>query len=284
MAVREPAPKGLLSRFGSPLWERLRLEDLKPEWIVKGQHRGYDWMAIELTHRATGLVMGSERLPDTTTVFVLRLPRKSRGWHLPGDRITPTQQVCVDDECVYAAALGRQPRVRDWRRWLDIAADAADEVVRNERPLAATGAVGTASSAHAAGSDAGHDEGDEPVWNPHDGRWVLFWTIVALALGGGILLLLAIGYNDWQRHGAIVQCNAATHLGTVLRGWKMWLYLGLLATPLLGIGRLLHTMATRMHRPGFTLQINVEGTVLLVAAFALSQALGALQASARGAC
>lgn len=284
MAVREPAPKDLLTRFGNPLWDRLRLEDLKPEWIVKGQHRGYDWMAIELTHRATGLFMGSERLPDTTTVFVLRLPRKSRGWVLPGDRITPTQQVCVDNECVYAAALGRQPRVRDWRRWLDIAADAADEVLQTERPQTAAGADGTAGTAHAGGAESDPDGGDEPAWNPHDGRWVLFWTMVALALGGAILLLLAMGYTDWQRQGGIVQCNAATHVGSVLRGGKMWLYLGVLATPLLGVGKLLHTMATRMHRPGFALQINVEGCILVGGAFVLSQALGALQASARTAC
>jgi hypothetical protein len=130
MAVREPAPKDLLTRFSHPLWERLRLEDLKPEWIVKGQHRGYDWMAIELTHRATGFVMGSNRLPDTTAVFVLRLLRKSKGRYLPADRIPPGRQVCVDDECVYAAALGQQPRVRDWHRWLDAAADAADEALQ----------------------------------------------------------------------------------------------------------------------------------------------------------
>lgn len=278
MAVREPAPKDLLTRFSNPLWERLRLEDLKPEWIVKGQHRGYDWMAIELTHRATGFVMGSERLPDTTTVFVLRLPHKSKGWYLPADRITPGRQACADDECVYAAALGQQPRVRDWRRWLDVAADAADEAVQNEGHRPASAGAASAAAPFGAGAP------DEPSWNPHDGRWVLFWTMVVLALGGGVLLILAMGYTDWQRHGAIIQCNAATHLGTVLRGWKMWLYLGILATPLLGIGKLLHTMATRIHRPGFTLQINVEGAILLACAFALSQALGMLQQSARAAC
>ncbi|QLA81569.1 hypothetical protein EXV95_13525 [Acidovorax sp. JMULE5] len=155
MAVREPAPKDLLTRFSHPLWEPLRLEDLKPEWIVKGQHRGYDGMAIELTHRATGLVMGSNRLPDTTTVFVLRLPRKYKVWYLPADRITPGRQVCVDDKCVYAAALGQQPRVRDWRRWLDVAADAADEAVQNEgrRPAPASAA-----------DPFGDPAPDEPSW------------------------------------------------------------------------------------------------------------------------
>lgn len=96
-------------------------------------------MAIELTHRATGSVMGSNRLPDTITVFVLRLPRKYKVWCLPADRITLGRQVCVDDKCVYAAALGQQPRVRDWRRWLDVA---ADEAVQNEgrRPAPASAA------------------------------------------------------------------------------------------------------------------------------------------------
>lgn len=281
MAVREPAPKDLLTRFSHPLWERLRLEDLKPEWIVKGQHRGYDWMAIELTHRATGFVMGSNRLPDTTTVFVLRLLRKSKGWYLPADRIPP------GGGCAWTTNASTPQR---WASNPACAIGTAGWMLRRMRR--------TKPCKRGLPSRTG--QRSRPLWRPRaeraqlepDGHWVLFWTMVALELGGGVLLILAMGYNDWQRHGAIIQCNAATHMATVLRGcgaaglrgWQMWLYLGILATPLLGIGKLLHTMATRMNRPGFTLQINVEGAILVGCAFALSQALGALPNSRRGVC
>ena len=98
MAVKEKPPSGLLARFSAPLWERLGLIVLRPQWIVKGQHRGYDWMAIELDHRPTGF----RQTLATTTIFVVWLPRKSQDWYLPSDRITPEKQVCVDDACVYA--------------------------------------------------------------------------------------------------------------------------------------------------------------------------------------
>lgn len=276
MAVREAPPPGLLASFSAPLWERLHLEEMRPLWIVTGQHRGYDWMAIELEHQATGLLMGSERVSDTTTFFVMRLPRKSCGWYLPAHRITSVQQVCVDDECVYVAALGQQPRVRDWRRWLDITANAADEVVQTE------------GSRRAAAPAGGVDEEPEspepePSWNPHDDRWAMSWLMVALALGGIVLLFIAMDYSAW-RDGSIVRCDEATHTGTVLRGWKLWLHVGILAIPLVGIGRLLHTMSTRIHRPGFALQINVEGVLLVACSLGLAHALAALEKSARAMC
>ncbi|CAN7592390.1 hypothetical protein LJR129_004373 [Acidovorax sp. LjRoot129] len=279
MAVREAPPAGLLASFSAPLWERLGLTELQPEWIVKGEHRGYDWMVIELTHQATGLFTSSDRASDTTTVFVLQLPHRSKNWHLPADRITSSRQLCVDDGCVYLAALGQQPRVRDWRRWLDMAADTADELVQSEGTHPAK--VTTGASAPGGNSD---DAEPEPSWNPHDRHWVMFWLMVVVPLAGGVLLFLAMDYADWQRHGAVTRCSAEAAMGTALRGWTVWLHFGILAVPLLGIARLLHTMATRIHRPAFVLQINVEGAILVAGSFVLAQALEALARSARTLC
>src|SRR3990167_1876928 len=165
MATREAPPPGLLEGFSAPLWERLRLDRLRPLSIVRGQHRGHDWMAIELEHGSTGLYSTGAPSTDTTTVFVVRLPRKSSGWYLPDDRITATQQVCVDDEHVYAAALGQRPRARDWRRWPGPALDAAEEVVRTEGQRPAADAAQAARP-----------------WNPHDRSWVLVWAVLTVPL------------------------------------------------------------------------------------------------------
>src|SRR3990167_6851084 len=128
MATREAPPPGLLEGFSAPLWERLRLDRLRPLSIVRGQHRGHDWMAIELEHGSTGLYSTGAPSTDTTTVFVVRLPRKPSGGDLPTDtgvvlggprrrrspgwyrraaRTRPTRRVWGDDEHVYAAALGQ---------------------------------------------------------------------------------------------------------------------------------------------------------------------------------
>lgn len=275
MAVKEAPPPGLLDSFSAPLWERLNLSGLRPQWIVKGQHRGYDWVVIELEHRATGLT--AESGTDTTTVFVMRLPRKSKDWYLPPHRITSVQQACVDDQRVYVAALGRQPRVREWRHWLDTAADVADEVVRSEGSHTKQ-AHEHPGDHNTAGSEAG------PSWNPHDGKWVVFWLFVMVPIAGVVFLSLLFDYSDWPRTGAVIKCNMATHIGSALYGWKMWAHLGMLATPLAWMCKMIHTMVTRIHRPGFGLQIHLEGAILLGGAFVLAHALGALEASARAVC
>ena len=71
MATREAPPPGLLEGFSAPLWERLRLDRLRPLSIVRGQHRGHDWMAIDLEHGSTGLFSTGAPSTDTTTVFVV---------------------------------------------------------------------------------------------------------------------------------------------------------------------------------------------------------------------
>ena len=219
-----------------------------------------------------------ERLDITTTVFMVKLPSKSARWSLPGNRITEKRQVCVDDEWVYVAALGQQPRVRDWPRWLDIAIDTADEVVR-------TASTHPVPRRHYRMEDGTQVPSPHPSWNPHDGNWVFLWTAISLLIGGFVLLFMVFGYQDWQRTGMITRgCDAQTHMGTVLTGWKAAAWFGILALPLLGICRLAHTLLTRAYKPAFALQINVEGIVVLAMTFGLAFVLEALQRSARAAC
>jgi len=267
MATREAPPPGLLEGFSAPLWERLRLDRLRPLSIVRGQHRGHDWMAIDLEHGSTGLFSTGAPSTDTTTVFVVRLPRKSSGWYLPDDRITATQQVCVDDGHVYAAALGQRPRVRDWRRWLDTAIDAAEEVVRTEgqRPAADS----TQSARH---------------WNPHDRRWVLVWAVLTVPLAFMVLAVLMDAFQEWRSLGAIVWCDSSTHLGSTLRGWKAAACFGLLLLPLAGLLQLARTSALHIHTPGFALRLNLQGVALASVSLLVLYALQALMASARGPC
>ncbi|EJE48902.1 hypothetical protein PMI14_06665 [Acidovorax sp. CF316] len=251
MAVKEPPPPGLLDSFSNPVWERVRLDDPKPLWIVQSSHRGYKWMAIELEHRSEGLFSDGASSTDTTTVFVVRLPEKSGDWFLPASRITAHRQVCVDDECVYVAAVGQSPRVRDWPRWLDTAADAADEVIGNR-----------GKKAHPPRGDDGAADDDEKSWNPHDGRWVLFWMMITVPAAFMLAMLLMVFYKEWAGTGAVSHCDKLAHLGYQLQGWKAKAYLGLFIVPFIGWGRLLHTVSTRMHKPGFVLRLNLEGAAL----------------------
>lgn len=272
MAAKEIAPDGLLDRFSNPLWKRLGLNGLEPLWIVRSQRRGHEWLVIELLQRNT------DGLDTTTTVFMVRLPRKSTRWNLPGSRITEARQVCVDDEWVYVAELGRQPRVRDWPHWLDIAIDTAEEVVR-------TASSHPVPRRHYRMEDGTQVPSSHPSWNPNDGHWVFLWAALSLVIGGFVLLSLVLGYQDWQRTGMVTRgCDAQTHMGTVLTGWKLAAWFGILTVPLLGICRVAHTLLTRIYKPGFALQVNVEGIVLLGTTYGLAMALDALERSARAAC
>jgi hypothetical protein len=272
MAEKEIAPHGLLDRFSNPLWQRLGLSSLKPLWIVRSERRGYNWMVIELLQRA------NEGQDITTTVFMVRLPRKSSRWHLPGNRITRSRQICVDDEWVYVAELGRQPRVRDWPRWLDIAIDTADEVVR-------TASTHPVPKRHYRMEDGTLAPYSHPSWNPHDGSWVGIWAGICLAIGVFVLLSLVVGYQDWQHDGTVTRgCDPDTRRGAVLSGWKAAAWFGMLAVALLGICRVAYTLFTRVHKPGFALRANVEGILLLAVIFGLVQALEALERSARAVC
>ena len=90
MATREAPPPGLLEGFSAPLWERLRLDRLRPLSIVRGQHRGHDWMAIELEHGSTGLF--STGAPSTDTVG-MTCPWCLSPHHGPALPPAPTAQV-----------------------------------------------------------------------------------------------------------------------------------------------------------------------------------------------
>lgn len=262
------AAHGLLENFSDPLWKRLGLHVVGPQWIEKGQHRGFDWTAIELHHRPAGF----RHTITATTVFVVRLPRKSKDWYLPADRITPGKQVCVDDACVYAAALGEQPRVRTWRQWLDLAVDAAEEVIRTEAVIRNHGPEQKAERA------------DAPSWNVNDGNLVLFWLVAMAFFSFLNVMMLWEAYGDWQDHGAILLCHPKTPIGTYLQGWKAMAYAASLLAPLFIVGRALHTMATRAYRPAFMLQLSVEGLIWAGAMYGLHHAREALVQSVRLAC
>jgi|GEM_PF-1265474 len=268
MAVKEKPPRGLLDSFSAPLWERLGLTAVRPQWIVKGQHRGFDWMAIELDHSGTGF----QQTRATTTVFVVRLPHKSSDWYLPGDRIRPDRQLCVDDSCVYAAALSEQPRVRTWSHWLDLAVDTAEEVIRTE------GMRRDESPQQKA------DRADGASWNVIDSNLVFVWLVSMAVFSFFNVMMLVEAYGDWQRHGAILRCHPTTSTGTHLQGWKAVAYAASLAAPLLIVAKALHTMATRVYRPGFFLQICFEGLLWVGAMYGLHHAREALAHSVRQAC
>lgn len=276
MAVKESPPWGLLDSFDNPLWERVQLANAQPEWIVRSTHRGYEWMAIELRHSAVGLF--SEGL-DTTTVFLVRLPEASDEWYLPAARIASHRQVSVDRECVYLATLGESPRVRDWPYWLDMVADAADEVIRTR---------GTAPSPAARRAVNGRatepTDQDETTWNPHDAQWVACWLFIMVPLAVAIVGVAFWEYRELTIHGAIVHCNKKEEWGYVLQGWKAKAYLGVVLSPLLPWCKMAHTMATRMHKPGFALRIHLEGIALLAVTYLGIQLLARICDSASGAC
>lgn len=268
MAHKELPPPGLLERFSNPLWERLGLIVVGPQWIVKGQHRGFDWMAIELHHRPTGF----RQTVMATTVFVVRLPRQSPHWYLPADRITPEQQVCVDNHCVYAAALGEQPRVRTWRQWLDLAVDAAEEVIRTE------------AARQNESPEQKAERADARSWNVVDGN-VAFLCLAAMAFFSFLnVMMLWEAYGDWQRHGAILLCQGKQVFGTYLQGWKAMAYAATLIAPLPIAARAVHTVATRIYRKAFRLQLGVEGVLWVAAMVGLHHVREALVQSVRQAC
>lgn len=274
MAVREAPPPGLLDSFSAPLWERLGLSVQRTEWIVKGQHRGYDWMAIETHHETTNFL---DNHGSSTTFFVMRLPRKSRDWYLPPSRITSSRQVCVDEECVYVAELGQQPRVREWRYWLDTTADVADEVVRTKGTRTAQPRAHLSVSKKAASET-------ERSWNPHDTNWVFLWCSVMLPLTGLLLVLLTFTYTDWLSTGNVTDCDSVGYTFSAMQGWRMWALLAILVTPLVWMCKMVHTMFTRIYKPGFVLQINLEGAVLVGGTYVLAHALDALEASVGTVC
>jgi hypothetical protein len=268
MAFKEKPSSGLLESFSDPLWERLGLTVVGPQWIVKGQHRGFDWIAIKLRHRPTGFL----QTITATTFFVVRLPRKSKTWHLPADRITPGKQVCVDDSCVYAAALGEQPPVRTWRTWLDLAVDAAEEVIRTE------GARRNESPQQKA------ERADAPSWNVVDGKLASLW-LVAMAFFSFLNVMgLWQAYGDWQGQGAILLCHGSKPYGTYLQGWKAAVYAVSLVAPLPIVAKAVHTVATRMYRQAFRLQLCAEGLLWAGAMVGLHYVRDALVQSVRQAC
>ena len=268
MAVKEKPPSGLLDSFSVPLWVRLGLTAPRPVWIVKSQHRGYEWMAIELDHGGTGF----QQTRATTTVFVVWLPHKSQDWYLPGHRITPEQQVCVDDTCVYAAALGQQPRVRTWTHWLDLAVDAAEEVITTE------GMRRDESPQQKA------ERADEASWNPTDVNLLLLCLVSMAVFSFLNVMMLVEAYGEWQRHGAILVCHPKTSIGTYLQGWKAVAYAVSLSAPLLIALKALHTMVTRVHRPNFFFRLCFEGLIWVGAMYGLHHARQALIESMQRAC
>lgn len=275
MAAKESPPPGLLASFDNPLWDRVKLDDPRPLWIVRSSHRGYEWMAIELQHSPVGMFSDSSSKIDTTTVFVLQLPEPSADWYLPASHIAPHRQFSVDERCLYLASFGHSPRARDWPRWLDMAADAADGLVRNR------GRKGHPPRPPGSLTEA---EKDEASWNPHDGQWVLLWMVLTVPLAF-LLAALVIGfYSEWANTGAITHCDKATDVGYQLQGWKAMAYLGLFIVPFLGWGRLLHTVSTRMHRPGFVLRLNLEGIALAALSMLVLVLQQTLTGWARGAC
>lgn len=268
MAFKEKPPHGLLESFSDPLWKRLGLLVDWPLWIVRGQHRGFDWMAIELVHRPTGF----RQTMAKTTVFVVWLPRKSKDWYLPSDRITPTRQVCVDDTCVYAAALGEQPRVRTWRQWLDLAVDAAEEVIRTEGARRNEGPQQKAERA------------DAPSWNVVDGNLASLWLLAMAFFSFLNVMGLWQAYGDWQGQGAILLCHGSKPFGTYLQGWKAAIYAVSLLAPLPIVAKAVHTVTTRMYRQAFRLQLCVEGLLWAGAMVGLHYVRDALVQSVRQAC
>lgn len=269
MAVKEKPPRGLLDNFSAPLWERLGLTGTRPQWIVKGQHRGYDWMAIELDHQPTGMVQSTY---VTTTVFVVWLPRQSDDWYLPGSHITPDKQVCVDDTCVYAAALGQQPRVRTWIQWLDLAVDTAEEVISTE------GMRRDESPEQKA------ERADDASWNTLDLNLVLFCLVPMAVFSFLNAMMLWEAYGDWQRHGAVIRCHPTVPIGTYLQGWKAVAYTASLAAPMLIVLKAVYTSVTRIYRPDFFVDLFLEGLVWVGAMYAMHHAREALVASVSQAC
>ncbi len=276
MAVKERPPAGLLDSFDNPLWERLHLVNAKPEWIVRSTHRGYEWMAIELLHSAVGLF--SEGF-DTTTVFLVRLPEASDEWYLPAERIASRRQVSADRECVYLATLGESPRVRDWPYWLDMVADAADEVIRTRGT-----APSPAPRREANGKTTQAAARDETTWNPHDGQWIVCWLFVMLPLAVMVVGIAFWEYKEMAIHGAIIGCDSKEEWGYVLQGWKAKAYLAVVLSPLVPLCKMVHTMATRLHKPGFGLRINLEGIALLAITYLGIHLIGAITKSAGGPC
>ncbi|MBL7089395.1 hypothetical protein [Acidovorax sp.] len=225
-------------------------------------------MAIELDHGGTGF----QQARATTTVFVVWLPRKSAHWYLPGPRITSEKQVCVDDACVYAAALVQQPPVRTWTHWLGLAVDAAEEVIRTESIRRNENPQQKAQRA------------DEASWNPTDIHLTLF-CLVAIAVFSFLnVMMLVEAYGEWQRHGAVLVCHPKTAIGTYLQGWKAVGYAASLAAPLLIALKALYTMVTRVHRPGFFLQLSLEGLAWAGAMYGLHHARQTLIDSVQRAC
>lgn len=124
-----------------------------------------------------------------------------------------------------------------------------------------------------------------PSWNPHDASLVRISVSTCLLAGGSVLLLLVLGYQEWQQFGTITRgCDPFTRMGTVLSGWKVVPWFGILGLPLLGIGRMAHTLFTRIRKPGFARQVKIEGILLLALTCGLALALVALEQSGHAAC
>lgn len=127
--LRHRATDTLLDQFKRPLWARLELSNVVVQWVVESTHRGYPSIVVELEHQGVGLFDESSD-KDRTTVFVLRLPERSKHWSLPAERIRASRQTCVDEQFVYTATVSRRVGQKEWPAWFDMAAAAADEVQR----------------------------------------------------------------------------------------------------------------------------------------------------------
>jgi len=99
-----------------------------------------------------------------------------------------------------------------------------------------------------------------------------------------VLAVLVATFQEWQRLGAVVFCDARTHLGSTLRDWKAGAFFGLLLVPLAGLLLLGRTAAVHIHTPGFPLRLNLQGMALAAVSLLAAWALQGLLASARGPC
>lgn len=247
MATKQASPADLMSRFSQPLWQRIRLKNTRPLWIVEGVFRGYNYTVIELEHDGAGL-LSTDTSRDVTTVFTIKLPKKSDAWYLPDQGNSEDRLLCVDDGHVYAAALAKQPRVRDWTKWLTMATNAADQVIRGpvKRPVGQREKV------------------QERVWNAQDRRWVLLWSIWMSPILLLVWALLLSDLQQWLMFGKIVHCDLKTQVATSVQGWSALLYLAPMLVPMIGAARLVYVMNVYIQRPGFALRLNLEGIVAAV--------------------
>jgi hypothetical protein len=247
MAERIRPPGDFEQQFSDPLWRRIGLNDIMGcvTSLVEGQRNGYSYMVADFAHTSTSL--WDDNGNETTTFFIIVLPRRAAGWRLT--RQPRGMLAYADAGHLYLAKVASRPRVAKWPAILDEAVEIAKSLQELTAEEAARAAV------------------DKPVPNVWNKGWTVFAVVVA-----GLIPLFLVGISvseltEFLRWGYIKSCRGADEYAKVLAGRDAWIWIAGLSASLPGLASVIWVIVRFYNRRGYRTRLTIAGLVTIALAW-----------------